>query len=329
MLGRELPALVRQLELLEPLSLSLRGDRFARPLLLNNVGAVHMARGDREAGRRYFEAARTALAGVDRPALELTSIPMNLAMVTGDPSAREALIVEAWRRLDAELGATHLATLEAVMARAHFTADPARSLPLLEQTCDRYGRYHPDLAKVRAACDHYRAFLTAELGDAAAAASIHAGVASRSALAGAGSEAASWQLLSDGYAHLYRGAPALALARFGAITEVITEQDAWWARARLAHAWLGAGLALRAAGRDRDAIAELGRAIETFEGLTAINEDVEPHQLLALGRSALAAALRATRGPAEQIRRLEEQAAAFYRAASPSSYRRRLAALAQ
>jgi eukaryotic-like serine/threonine-protein kinase len=323
-LGRDLPALVRQLEVLEPLSRSLRGDRFVRPLLLNTIGVVQMSRGDREAARRYFEAAHAALAGVERPALELTSIPKNVAMLTGDPSAREALIVEAWRRRDAELGPAHLATLEAVMARVHYTADPVRSLPLLEEACALYHHHHPDLTGLRASCDHYRAFLHAELGDEAAAAAIHADVASRGVPAGAGTGAAAWQRLSEGYAHLYRGAPALAQARFTSVAETIAGagKDTWWSHAGIAHARLGAGLALRAAGRDRDAIAELEQAAEAFERLTTINEDVEPQQRLALSRSALAAALRATRGPAEQIRRLEEQAAAFYRAASPSDYRR-------
>src|SRR5690606_19137419 len=106
--GQGLAGLERQLAVFEPLSRSLRGDRFARPLLLNNAGVVYMAAGQRDHAYRYFRLARAALDSVDRPDLELTAIDQNLAMITSDPGARAALARATWLQLRDALGEQHL-----------------------------------------------------------------------------------------------------------------------------------------------------------------------------------------------------------------------------
>jgi hypothetical protein len=70
------PALARA-ELLEPLAAGLRGDRFSRPLLLNNLGTVHLVKGDRERARQLFARARDVRATVAEPAFELLVIDRN------------------------------------------------------------------------------------------------------------------------------------------------------------------------------------------------------------------------------------------------------------
>ncbi len=286
--GRALDSLLGEAGVFEPISRGLRGDRFARPLLLNSIGVLHMSRGQREPARAAFEAALAAREAVGGDDLELTSIDKNLAMITADPVAREARAREVWVRLRDRLGAQHLLTIQALYVYAHYVVDPTEALRLASDACGDYQRFHAELIPSRAACVSYAAFLTAETGDAAGAARLYDEVVAFAA----GSEdedAVAWRGLAAGHLGLSRGEDSAALAHFEAIRVGSAGRTDWWERQRTAHALLGAALAERALGRTRDALAHLDEAAAIYTEITALNESVDNHQRLAIARRAAAA----------------------------------------
>jgi tetratricopeptide (TPR) repeat protein/predicted Ser/Thr protein kinase len=322
MLSDDLVGLRRQVALLEPLSRGITGDHFARPLLLNNIGVVYQASGDRETARRYFEAASAELASVAAPDPELTCIDANLAMVTADPAVRVTLARNVWERLRDQLGAQHPSTIAALDVYTHYVADPAVALRLYDEACELYGRFHPERLQSRAECEYRRAFLTAEVGDAAAAAARYAEVAVL-ARGSTDRDVVSWSDLAAGNAGLSRGDARDALRHFAALIATFSN-DTFADRLRAAGGHLGAGIAERALGHDREAIAQLEIAVVQFTEATALTEDVENHRQLALARTTLAAALRARGGAGDRPRSLDAAAAAFYRASGSAAYRWRL-----
>src|SRR5205823_4501937 len=108
-----------------PLARARECDHFARPLLLNNIGAAYMAIGDREKARDYFEKAKQDLGSYPSADLELTSIDRNLALLTSDDAQRTALAKAVWQRLRDALGEAHPTTLDALSAYSAFEPDPS------------------------------------------------------------------------------------------------------------------------------------------------------------------------------------------------------------
>src|SRR5262249_35448620 len=74
-----------------PLSAAVRGDKFVRTLLLNNIASAYMAAERRKDALHYFELAKDEVRRNDPKNLELTCIDLNLGMVTSDPPTRETL----------------------------------------------------------------------------------------------------------------------------------------------------------------------------------------------------------------------------------------------
>jgi len=324
MRGDDLPGLVRQAAVIEPLSRGLR-DGFARPLLLNNVGVLHMALEQREQARAAFAQARVALAGVRQPDLELTTIDRNLAMLTSDGDQRAALARSVWERRRAALGDAHLSTLEALLSYAKYLSDPGAALPVVRESCARYREQYSELRGPRVECHAYEAFVTSELGDLRGAASSSDEVVA--VLAGdASANARIARLLATGHAARYRGDDRAARAAFAEVLAAATG-DAWWLREAAAHAHLGIGQGWSTFEPPRAALEHLERALATYEQLDKLNEESESKQRLALARVTLAAALRHHGGAAPRVAELERMAAEFYRAAGPESYANRLASL--
>ena len=306
--------------LIEPLSQNISDRGFARPLLLNNLGAVEMARGNKEKARELFTRARDAMAETRDTQLELVNVVRNLAMVTSAPDEREELAETAWRSLRDALGEEHPFVLRARMAQAHYTGDPAQSRALLEPVCAMFRQFHADIPEAYARCSYYLAFLTAECGDLEAAGQIM----SQAAVAAVRVSDGKWlENLAGGYAAHYRGDHNDALALFGAVLDNAPASDRWWFEARIAQAHLGLGLSQRALGRAAPAIDHLDRARAIFARLQDINEDVETRQRLALARQTLAHVLCQSGQPGEGARELFARAEHWYRA-SRSGYEARL-----
>lgn len=301
----ENPAEVRALiPVAEALSRNLADRGFARTLLLNNIGTVHMAQGDREQARRYFEQALGELERAPEAPLELTAVRRNLAMVTPDLAQRARLMQYELERLERELGESHPWTLELRLAYAHYTPDPARARVLLAPACAQYERFHAEQVGSWISCLYYLGFLGAELGEREQAARI---LARAAALGGAESvtEDLAWDDLGHGYSLHLRGEHEAALAALQVVSDRFSAMAAkWWLGQRVAHARLGMGLCEQALGRHGAAIAHLEAAAAVFEELRQRNQDVEHEQRLALARVALAESLWA-QGPAGRARARE------------------------
>jgi tetratricopeptide (TPR) repeat protein len=302
MLHADLAALKRDADFLLPLSLGLPGDRFARPLLLNNVGSVYQAAGDRAQALRYFQAAHDALlGGRDNLDPELTCVDVNLASFTVDPAAREALVRDSWTWLDSHLGPANLATLNALSSYARLTVDPARALPLLGRACDAYATQHPGLIELRTYCESYRAFLAEQLGDPDEALRIYDGIIA------AGRQTREEDVLAR--ATLATGAAALLRGDLhgAALAWQKLSGDArnphWWIRVRAAHAAVGLGTVSRLLRRDSDAAAHFERAIGTYREVAQLNEESEYRIRLALAQAGLDAVRREQRPPAMGLKK--------------------------
>jgi serine/threonine protein kinase/tetratricopeptide (TPR) repeat protein len=265
------------------------GDDLARPLLLNNIGIVHMRDGDRVRARDYFERALREMERSASPPLELTAVRRNLAMLTPEPARRDALMQQELARLEGRLGASHPWTLGLRLAHAHYTADLARARSLLAPTCELYERFHADQVDPYISCLYYLGFLTERLGDREQAARILTRAADLGDTDDADREMV-WDELARGYALHFEGRHAEALTQLRSVVERLSsEPDAWWVAQRTAHARLGMGLCAAALGDERGAIRDLESAIAAFDRLRTINQDVEHAQRLAAAREALAA----------------------------------------
>jgi tetratricopeptide (TPR) repeat protein len=285
MVGADLPGLVRQAEVYEPLSRSLRGDRFARPLLLNNLGVVHMAMGQREAARVIFAQASALVAVVPEPEIELTAIDHNLAMLTRDDEPREALIRAVWERRRRLLGDQHLSTIEALLSYGKFIHEPARALPVVLRACEGYTTYHPSALEQRSRCDAYKAFLLSTQGAHAASADAYERIAED--LHNTDEESLQARAkMALAMAALVRGRHLRARSGFGEILAA-TRQATWWNRSITAIAHAGIAQAMLPGEDPSQRRRHLQLAIPVFEGLAELNEDGEFRLRLDLARKLL------------------------------------------
>lgn len=296
----DIDAVKRDADVFIPLSKNLPGDHFARPLLLNNVGTLYMAAGNRAEATRYFQDAHAALAGVAAPDLELAVIDGNLAMVTRDATAREALAAGVCERLGSELGESHLRTLEAKQSYARYVRDPSSAFALISRVCDDYGMFHPEILEPRVFCESYRAFLASELGDHVEELRLYDHIVSIAAGA-VSKDVAARAVLAAGYARLLRGDGRGAIAELSKVANTDARSTHWWERVRAAHAELGIGLAERALGHDGDAAGHLERALAIYNDVITLNEEAEAGQRRALAQRTLAE-LRRDRATSGELR---------------------------
>jgi serine/threonine protein kinase len=264
--------LLRDAALLEPISRSLAGDHFARPLLLNNIGSVHMADGDRAAARESYEAAHAALQGVTSPDVELTCIDKNRAMLNPDPAQRRPLARSVWERRRDALGDHHLFTLEALDAYARYEPDPTAAYELITATCTGYDA-HPELLKQRMTCHAYQAFLAEYRGDRESAHSMYRDVTRLAKASDAAN--AFWGQLATGHDQRLERDATGAIDTFSAIFQSYRNSRDWWVRYRAADALLGWGLAERDRGESAAAARLLGDAAAMFDEIAQLNEEIE------------------------------------------------------
>lgn len=304
---------------------------FAHGLLLNNTGIAYMARGERARAHEYFERALAVKQrDPDGHHIELIYILQNLALVTPDQARRRALMQQALREFDRELGQAHPMALAARLIYSRHVASPARARDILEPVCEAYARYHPALRNKRAECQSLLGALYGEMGSAKRAA-VHLGRAA--ALIAAQTDPADravYQLV-HGDVLYFQGEHQAALAAFEAARDIYADLDKpWWQRLRAAEAELRIGLARIALGRAREAIGALEAALAVFEDLIDLHRDSVLERALARTRLALAGALTlgaragsgadGTCGP--RVHALLDQAEAWYRAAGQGSEHR-------
>jgi predicted Ser/Thr protein kinase/tetratricopeptide (TPR) repeat protein len=218
------------------------GAHAERALLENNLGAVHLAAGQRDLARQAFERSHAEVAAIDGPvSLELVSLHGNLALAIDDVARRHQLYVETTEALSRAVGADHPLTLESQVYAAIAEPDVAAAIAALEKPCLAVASLHPALGETVVGCAAELGWLAYSRGDV---------VLARRAfelVVGARGAAAIRVDIAHGYLALVAGEPAAAARSFErAITA--NESDAWYAVAMTADAILGRALASRATG---------------------------------------------------------------------------------
>jgi tetratricopeptide (TPR) repeat protein/predicted Ser/Thr protein kinase len=287
--GEPIIALEHDIRLLEPLSATLPAtDRFARPLLLNNMGVAYMGAQRRADATKSFQEAREALSGLapEAVATELTCIDKNLAMVTPDATERERLARSVWEIRRARLGEGHLETLDALDSYAHYVRDPARALPLAREECAIYGRLHPDETFLRVACAYYLGLLAEEAGTRDEAVAAYREVEQ---LAGDDPNVESWLWLSAGRSRLLTGDHAGARPYLLRVIERDGKSKNWWQFTRSFDAEVSLATIDAATGDLPTARRRLSAAIAGYRAVAELNEDSEAPFRLAGAQRQMAA----------------------------------------
>ena len=314
------PQALDDLPLAEELARRLAQPQAILGLLANNVGTVHLARGDRRAARAAFEQAlerRERALPPNHP--ELGNTLFNLALVEDASEAREAHLLRALSVFSLALGPAHPQVIGLRMEAAHYVQDPNDAGALLLPGCEALARFLPDDLPRRAVCLAELGHHAAEAGDAAAAVSRW-----REARALVGADDPSLDIA----AMRLRGEPDDArLVRLRrAIAGLESDAPTWWQRRQRAELHMAVGEQL---GRGADAIAALSTAVHEFQASSADARDVFGQQCLARAHLLLAELLldepEAATGQ-EQISRHLDAAEAWYRGAG-AAYAWRLAAL--
>ena len=265
---RPVPELLAQASILEPLSLTLR-DRFTRPLLLNNLGVVHMSSGNVSSARASFRSALDAVSG-HPPHVELLVIEVNLAMTIDDRVERSERLRRAWEAATNALGPHHLTTIEVLATYAHYAplADAADAMAVVTmELVDS----HPALLERRAFHGVYAAFLASERGDEDAAAREYARVVALPST----SSTAPWRDLAVVASTAKPSNEAMeSLARAEAAHRA---RDGWWEQ--VIAATLAQTLAEARVRRGESPRADAARALAMFDtvGDVARDREIEMH----------------------------------------------------
>jgi eukaryotic-like serine/threonine-protein kinase len=255
--------------------------RFARALLLNNLGSIADARGRRDEARIWFAQAVATAAEVSGPgAIELVNASGNLARVTDDAERRDALFADATARLERLVGSDHPETLRMRASRGIFQPVLPRAAELLAPTCERWDVFPAAFAMHAVSCWSELAFIAEELGDRDRAVMA----ASRASIGERGSDA----LEARGYLPLWKGDAAAARALFASALDgvPVTPHEAWWTRYLRAKLELGLARA-ELAGDGRDGRVHLEAAIADLSAVAEQHPTAAVARRLARARAEL------------------------------------------
>ena len=315
--GRPIAELGAQAEVFEPLARSLAGDTFAVPLLINNLGAVRLAGGDRPAARAYFERAKALVDALEEPRLELLGIDRNLALTTTGATS-ERLARRTLDRLRERLGATNLTTLDAMMVASHLTRDPASALAIADGLVTRSAESQPTALEVRIDEARHAAFLASEIGDSARSRTHLQAVTGLRPPRTNAPLVAKHQLATGDLALLDDDLPRARTA-FTAAADALVGSPNWWDREFGAAALVGLATIARRGGDDATAAKQLDRAIAIYVEVTGNGNNQDPMRRLARARLERAALARA-HGDGALADQLETAALVYYRSTESPAY---------
>jgi tetratricopeptide (TPR) repeat protein len=262
-------------------------DPELRALLLDHVGALHAAAGDREAAREAFEQAlaiEQRLFG-DRH-LEFAVGLAKLGMLTPDSATRSALHQRMIDIYERRLGPEHPRTLDARLLAAFHTEDPELAAATLARLCPRFRA----IGELRFAgeCELERGRV--ELGrgrlDVARGAFELAHEQLRQQVAR--------RVLLDAYLRI--GSDADVDAEIVGLRELIAKVDeqargeGWWVRLEQAERRSVLGRLVLQAGAPTAAVVEIERAIVDLDAIRDHAPPIERDRLLAGARATLALA---------------------------------------
>ncbi len=324
LLERDLSGLARQAESLEPWSEAIERDPLARPLLLNNIGTMHLVARRRDLAQRYFEAAREARARIATPDPELNVIESNLALVSEDPLTRSALSEAAWHRASERLGPNHPIALQARFFFALALADPERALVALRDTASAYETYHPDATAIRVELAVTAAFVAADLGAVDVAATELARIVALTR----SSTSPRLQV-----AHALASAElALLVDRrvtdpFAEVRALIDGRDDWSSSMARAASLFDEGAHALRTGDRRRSVEALERAVELYDGAAALGTSADLARRRARAQWALADALRGQAAAEPRRQQLLDDARRYYEATGAQFYVERARAM--
>jgi hypothetical protein len=228
----------------------------ARALLLNNLGSLALAQGDRVRARDRFAAAWVLAAAIrGARAVELTEILANQLLVTASATERAALADDLLRRRTLMVGRYHPLTLGARVQAALLLDDLTAAQGALRAACPDLARYQPTQRRLIGECGLELALVADAAADRALGAQLALGATDGNALARA-----------RGFAALAAGDAAAAIAAFTAAGAGPPGPDApWWEVARIADATLGGAIARAAAGDRAGAATAAGAAAALYD----------------------------------------------------------------
>ena len=296
-------------------------------LLANNVGTVHMTRGELPAARAAFQRAlarrERALAHDD---VELAYTLANLALVEDRSPEREAHLRRALAVFTAALGPSHLQTLDLRVVAGRYIVDPRAALELVAPACDALAALHTGDLVRRARCLAALGHHAAEAGRGPEAAAYWRDAEALVADAKMMPPEEAGVIAGQAAAHRPERPDAATLERLRGVLAGMAGARPWWVRRDRAELELVLAANLERLGRDAEAIAALTQAIADFVVAAPQTRDVIGEQCLAHARLRLAALLAKTGRPGREISPLISQARAWYGEAS-ETYAWRLEAL--
>ena len=304
---------------IEALTERFRDRIFVHALLLNNVGAVYMARRDRDQARAYFE---RALAIKNRTApgryIELVNIYLNLSLLTEDDDVRAHLLDTARDELSQTLGALHPRTLVLQLSAGYSTRKLLAAYQLLQKTCEAYDQFHQDQLTYLVPCFYALAFLSMERERLKEALSYLDRVEVLTRDQKLTPNLAAYRRLTIAQGHLYRNDLERSRAAFNELIAELEETDQlWWRELKIAHARLGIALGYQTESNHRGAIEQLQNALPIFVRATELNQNADTERRLAKTRERLAMSLwdAGKRDPdsKQRIARLLDNALSWYR----------------
>ncbi len=295
-------------------------------LLENNIGTVHMARGELPEARAAFQRALVRRERALAPDnVELAYTLANLALVEDRPAEREGLLRRALAIFTAALGPSHVQTLDLQQVAGHHTLDPVAAFELALPGCEALDRLHADDLERRSRCH-------ASLGHFAAEAGREVEAASQWALASQLAERTTMlpgeRALMAGHAAVHHTGPpdAAIVPRLREVLMGMVGELPWWRQRQRAELHLVLALNLERLGRDDEAIASWSAALIDFVAVAGQNRDVSDEQYIALTRLHLATLFTRTGRERTEIAALIDPAIAWYRAAG-DTYLERLRSL--
>ncbi len=278
---REDEALARALARRAPGRASIEG------LLLNNLGALHMARGQLDEARARFQEALARKQGREGGrALERAETRFNLALVERELPAARAQLDQSLETFQRELGALHPKSLVVELARARTLTDPRAAHEQLTRTCSRLGEAYPERLDWRSTCVYRQAMQSVELGEPSRARAELQTVERLLAEFPEDSPAGLQRALAGGFSAALSGAHEVAITRFDALLARPTpEAAAGWLTPLRVEAQLGRAASLLALGRAAEANATLEPAIAWLEPASRERADAAYLQQLARARA--------------------------------------------
>ncbi len=303
-------------------------------LLDNNIGAVHVAAGDRVQALAHFEAALANVEGLPgEHTIDLSNTLANVAIQLDEGPRRRELLARMVEIRREKLGEGHPFTAHGVILAGLYTTDPRAASELFERACVALDQLRGDRVLDRRQCRTFLGNARAEAGQPREAL-IELRRAQDLAVPDfdASTEGQLATATLRAQVALLAGTSAAALPELRRALAALeaTDNTPWWRQLDLAELRLALAHNLAAAGDAAEAVALLDRVVPVLTAIARQRSEVAVSQRLAAAHLARARARLAPANGGESARSLAHAdallAEAWYRRAG-AGYTWRLAEL--